>query len=65
MIEPMKPNVHAALCYVLWNHQGGSSPIGQQIRPLLGLGPHERMHGEQVQKAKRVQDQMNILQVAA
>lgn len=63
MIEPMKPNVHASLCYVLWNHQGASSPIGQQIRPLLGLGQYDRMTEEQLQAAKRVQDQMNILQV--
>lgn len=65
MIEPMKPNVHASLCYVLWHHQGASPPIGQQIRPLLGLGQYDRMTEEQLQAARRVQDQMNILQVAA
>lgn len=64
-IERKSNNVHAALCFALWYHQGGSSPIGQQIRPLLGLGQHERMTDEQVQEAKRVQEALNVEQVAA
>jgi hypothetical protein len=65
MIEPMKPNVHASLCYVLWHHQGASSPIGQQIRPLLGLGQHDRLTDEQLQAAKRVQQSLMNLTVSA
>jgi hypothetical protein len=53
--ERMPPDTFAALCYVLWHHQGGSSTIGQQVRPLLGLGPHERMSAEQAEAAKRVE----------
>ena len=56
MIEPKNPNVNAALCYVLWNHQGDSSTIGQQIRPLLGLGQHDRMTEDQVRAAKMQRD---------
>lgn len=43
----------SALLWVLWHHQGGSSPVGQPIRYALGMGEHERLSERQVQEAKR------------
>ena len=48
-------SVRAALLYVLWHHQGGSSDVGQPIRLMLGLGQHERMSERQVAEARLVQ----------
>lgn len=42
----------AALLWVLWHHQGGSSPVGQPIRFSLGMGQHDRMTEAQVAEAK-------------
>lgn len=36
----------AALLWVLWHHQGGSSPVGQPIRFALGMGKHD---GEEIE----------------
>lgn len=43
----------AALLWVLWHHQGGSSPVGQPIRFALGMGAHDALSKHQVQEAKR------------
>ena len=43
----------AALLWVLWHHQGRSSPIGQPIRFALGMGAHEPLSEHQVQEALR------------
>ena len=43
----------AALLWVLWHHQGGSSPVGQPIRYALGMDAHEHLSKHQVQEAKR------------
>lgn len=43
----------AALLWVLWHHQGRSSPVGQPIRFALGMGAHERLSSHQVAEAKR------------
>ena len=43
----------AALLWVLWHHQGGSSPIGQPLRFALGMGADERLSESQVREAKR------------
>jgi hypothetical protein len=43
----------AALLWVLWHHQGGSSPVGQPIRFALGMGQHERLNEHQLREAKR------------
>jgi hypothetical protein len=43
----------AALAWVLWHHQGGSSPIGQAMRFALGIGSTDRMSESQVAEAKR------------
>ena len=42
----------AALLWVLWHHQGGSSDTGQPIRKLLGIGQHEQLTNEQLLLAK-------------
>ena len=43
----------AALMWVLWHHQGGSSPVGQSIRFALGMGQHDRLNEHQLAEAKR------------
>jgi hypothetical protein len=43
----------AALLWVLWHHQGGSSPVGQPIRFALGMGAHEHLNEHQIGEAKR------------
>lgn len=43
----------SALLWVLWHHQGGSSPVGQPIRQALGMDAHERLSERQVQEAKK------------
>jgi hypothetical protein len=48
----------APLLWVLWNHLGGSSPIGQPIRQYLGMGQFERMTEEQIEAAKQYRDCM-------
>ena len=53
-VPTIAADVHAALCFALWHHQGGSSSIGQPIREMLGLGQHDHMTSEQYFAAKRV-----------
>jgi len=43
----------AALLWVLWHHQGGSSPVGQPIRFALGMGQHDRLNEHHLAEAKR------------
>lgn len=43
----------AALLWVLWHHQGGSSDVGQPIRFALGMGQYEKLNAHQVREAKR------------
>ena len=42
----------SALLWVLWHHQGGSSPTGQAVRFALGMGQFDRMTADQVAQAK-------------
>ena len=55
--EEMSPDFtdtsRAALLWVLWHHQGGSSPVGQPIRFALGMDAHARLNETQVAEAKR------------
>jgi hypothetical protein len=51
----MSRDVRAALMFALWHHQGGSSPVGQPIRALFGIGQHERLSDHALSEAKRVQ----------
>jgi hypothetical protein len=48
----------APLLWVLWNHLGGSSSIGQPIRKYLGMGQFERMTEDQIEAAKQYRDCM-------
>ena len=41
-----------ALLWALYHHQGGSSPIGQPIRKLLGIGQYDRLTTGQIEAAK-------------
>lgn len=50
--HPERKNAEAALLWTLYHHQGGSSPIGQPIRKLLGIGQHDRLTDEQLTQAK-------------
>lgn len=43
----------AALLWVLWHHQGGSSPIGQPLRFALGMDAHSSLNEWQIADAKR------------
>ena len=43
----------AALLWVLWCHQGASSPVGQPIRFALGMDKRQEMSDEQVSAAQR------------
>ena len=43
----------AALLWVLWHHQGGSSPVGQPLRFALGFGAHDHLNENQIAEAKR------------
>lgn len=51
-IENLKPEVRAALLFALWHHQGASSPVGQPIRAMLGIGEHEHLDQEQLTAAR-------------
>lgn len=55
--EEMSPDftdtARAALLWVLWHHQGGSSDVGQPIRYALGMGQHEHLNDHQVREARR------------
>ena len=56
-LQEMSPDftdtARAALLWVLWHHQGGSSPVGQPIRFALGMGQYDRMNEHQLSEAKR------------
>jgi hypothetical protein len=43
----------AALSWVLYHHQGGSSPVGQPIRFALGMGANERLPDWRIADGKR------------
>lgn len=64
-MQPISADVHAALCFALWHHQGGSSAIGQPIREMLGLGQHDHMTSEQYFDAKRVAEALHMKQKPA
>jgi hypothetical protein len=48
----MSRESRAMLLNVLWHHQGGSSPVGQPLRALLGIAQHAHLTDEQVAEAK-------------
>jgi len=54
-----------ALFWVLWHHQGGSSPVGQPIRRALGIGQFDHLTAEQVLRAKAFAKSQGVDQVEA
>ena len=56
-VEEMSPeftdSARAAIAWVLWHHQGGSSPIGQPLRFALGMGSGEELPEWRISEAKR------------
>lgn len=50
--HPLRQNMEHALLWTLYHHQGGSSPVGQPIRKLLGIGPFDQLTLEQLIAAK-------------
>ncbi|MEJ7807054.1 MAG: hypothetical protein WKG03_14165, partial [Telluria sp.] len=57
----MQPkNWRGALLWSLYHHQGGSSPVGQPIRALLGIGQHDSMTPEQIEEARAFGSQRDL-----
>lgn len=54
-----------ALLWILANHQGGKSDIGQPIRELLGIGQHDDLTKEQFDTAMQFGKQINKPRVPA
>lgn len=55
--EEMSPDftdtARSALLWVLWHHQGASSPVGQPIRFALGMGSFDDLTDWHIRQAKR------------
>lgn len=55
--EEMSPeftdSARAAIAWVLWHHQGGSSAVGQPLRFALGMGAYEELPVWRITEAKR------------
>ena len=45
--------LRGCLLWLLWGHQGGSSPVGQPIRRALGIDAHASMTPEQIDAGQR------------
>ena len=56
----VSPEVEAALLFVLWHHQGSSSPVGQPIRRILGIGEYAQLTQTQLIKAKEVRGKLGL-----
>lgn len=50
--HPIRQKAESALLWALYHSQGGSSPVGQPIRRLLGIGQHDALTEQQVSDAK-------------
>ncbi|GAA5231796.1 hypothetical protein FOZ76_14640 [Verticiella sediminum] len=59
-VPRLEKDTRAALLYALWHHQGGSSPVGQPIRHMLGIKQHAYLTKEQYAEAHRVQDALGF-----
>lgn len=55
-LHPKLQQMESALLWALYHAQGGSSPVGQPIRKLLGIGQHDRLSDEQLAAAKAFGD---------
>jgi len=52
MTDAYVDQMRGLLLWALYHHQGGSSTIGQPIRKLLGIGEHDPMTRQQVERAQ-------------
>lgn len=50
--HPKHKQAKDLLLLSLYHHQGGSSPVGQPIRKLLGIGEYSHLTAEQIAAAK-------------
>lgn len=46
-------SARAAIAWILWHHQGASSPIGRPLRFALGMGVHEQLPDWRIREAKQ------------
>jgi hypothetical protein len=62
LTEPreLDKSARAAIAWVLFHHQGSSSPIGQPLRYALGLGAHDRLPDQLIKEAKKWADETNV-----
>lgn len=51
-LEKENQQLRGLLLWSLYHSQGGSSPVGQPIRRVLGIGTHARLTEEEVAIAK-------------
>lgn len=42
------------LTWILYNHQGGKSPIGQAVRKMLGISQFQQLTDEQISDSRKV-----------
>lgn len=61
----VRPEVYRALCWLLYSHQGGSSPIGKFVRELLGMGWAQKPSPYMTQLAKQFEDEDSGFRAAA
>jgi hypothetical protein len=50
---PFTNTSRAALLWVLWHHQGGSSPVGQPLRFALGMDSDVPLNDSQIREAQQ------------
>ncbi len=53
MSPELTDTARAAIAWVLWHHQGASSPVGQPLRFALGMGADEPLPDWRIAEAKR------------
>ncbi|ACC71097.1 hypothetical protein PPMP20_04250 [Paraburkholderia phymatum] len=53
-------SARAALVWVLYHHQGGSSPVGQPIRFALGMGAHDPLKPAQIGEALKLAEKCHF-----
>lgn len=50
--HPKRIQMESALLWALYHAQGGSSPVGQPIRKLLGIGQFDHLTEQQIAQAQ-------------
>lgn len=56
--HPMRVLGESALLWALYHAQGGSSPVGQPIRKLLGIGQFDHLTEQQIAQARSFAEAM-------